>query len=288
MTDRHGELRGRVALVTGAGRGIGRAIAVALADAGAGVAVNDLTTDGLGETVTLLGDRVPVLPVAADVADRAAVERMIGHVERVLGPVDLLVNNAGIARPFGPLAVVDPTEWWRAIEIMLHGSFLCSHYALKEMLPRGRGRIVNVASNVGLWPWPNLSAYAVAKAALIRLTEQLSVECRERGIAAFAINPGAVRTAMTEEAATSPEAAALAPNVAQVFQRVFAASADVSAERTGRLVVRLATGSADALSGSFIDIMAGDDVDEMVEDAGRIGREELHRLRLRRYTQGAP
>ncbi len=286
MAEKFNDWRGQVALVTGAGRGIGQAIAVALADAGAAVAVNDLAANRLDETVARVGDRATVLPVAADVSDREAVERMIGHVEGTLGPVDLLVNNAGIARPFGPLASVDPEEWWRALEIMLHGTFLCTHYVLQSMLPRGRGRIVTVASGAGLHPWPNLSAYAVAKAALIRLTEQVAVETQDHGIAAFAINPGAVRTAMTEEAA-SPEMAALAPNAAASFRRIFAAGTDMPAERPGRLVVQLAGGGADALSGSFIDIGRGDEVDEMIAEAEQIRREDLYRLRLRRPMRDA-
>lgn len=258
-----------------------------MADAGAAVAVNDVTVDRLDETVARIGDRATVLPAAADVSDRAAVERMIGYVEGTLGPIDLLVNNVGIARPFGPLASVDPEEWWRTLEVMLRGSFLCTRYALQSMLPRGHGRIVNIASSAGFGPWPNLSAYAVAKAVLIRLTEQVAVETQDQGIAVFAISPGAVRTAMSEEAATSPEVAVLAPNAAASFQRVFAAGEDIPAERIGRLVVQLATGGADPLSGALIDIKAGDDVDEMVAEAEQIRREDFYRLRLRRPLRGA-
>lgn len=229
----------------------------------------------------------PLLPVAADVSDREAVERMIGHIEGTLGPVDLLVNNADIARPFGLLASVDPEEWWHTLEVILRGSFLCTRYVLQSMLPRGRGRIVNIASSAGFGPWPNLSAYAVAKAALIRLTEQIAVETQDQGIAVFAISPGAVRTAMSEEAATSGEVAALAPNAAASFQRIFAAGEDVPVECIGRLVVQLATGGADPFSGALIDIKAGDDVDEMVAEAERIRREDFYRLRLRRPLRGA-
>lgn len=195
------------ALVTGAARGIGQAIAIALADAGYRVGVNDLSVDSLAQTMERLGDQAT--PLEGDVADRQAVEAMFRTVAEELGPLDVLVNNAGVGRPFGPIASVNPDEWWRSLEIMVRGTFLCSRAALEVMLPRRSGRMVNVASNNGLFPVPNLSAYTVAKTAIIRLTEQIAVETRDAGIAVFAINPGPVRTAMTEDVANSPDAATL-------------------------------------------------------------------------------
>lgn len=271
------------ALVTGAARGIGQAIAIALADAGYHVGVNDLSVDRLAQTMERLGDRAT--PVAGDIADRQAIEAMFRTVAQEMGPLDVLVNNAGIGRPFGPVASVDPDEWWRSVEIMVRGTFLCSYAALDVMLPRRSGRMVNVASNAGLVPIPNLSANTVAKTAIIRLTEQIAVETRDAKIAVFAINPGPVRTPMTEEAVNSPDVATLAPNISANFRQLFEAGGDVSPRRAADLVVRLAGGEADALSGAFIDIQAGDDLEVMIGAAETIEREELHRLRLQRYTK---
>src|SRR5262245_11836793 len=185
------DLSGQVALVTGGGRGIGRAIATALAEAGAAVAVLARSIDQLAETVghvTRSGGRAVACP--ADVTDRAAVEAAVADVESRLGPIDLLVNNAGIGGPVGPLAETDPDDWWRCVEVNLRGPLLCTRALLPGMLARARGRVVNVASGAGTRAIPHLSAYVASKAALIRLTENLDAEVRASGVRVFAIQPG--------------------------------------------------------------------------------------------------
>ena len=121
------ELTGHVAIVTGAGRGIGRAIALELASAGASVGVVARSEDQIAETVEDIaqaGGRAVALP--ADVSAPESVGRMIRGVERALGPVDLLVNNAGVAGPIGPIAETDPGEWWRCQDVNLRGPMLCT------------------------------------------------------------------------------------------------------------------------------------------------------------------
>src|SRR5208337_271474 len=118
-------------IVTGAGRGLGRASALALARAGARVGVAARSGEQLAETVR--GVRAAggeALAVVADVSDAASVERMAREVERTLGPVDLLVNNAGTAGPLGPMWEADPGDWWHSIEVNLRGPYLCSHALL--------------------------------------------------------------------------------------------------------------------------------------------------------------
>jgi NAD(P)-dependent dehydrogenase (short-subunit alcohol dehydrogenase family) len=273
----HIDLAGQVAIVTGGGRGIGRAMVLALARAGAAVAVVARTADQLAETVALVeGAGGWAIAYPADVTDRIAIERIVAQVEEQLGPVDLLVNNAGVPAPIGPLWENDPDAWWRCVEINLRGPFLCSRAVLPGMVARRSGRIVTTASGSGLGPSPYASAYAAAKCAAIRFSESLAAEVAGHGICAFSIHPGVVRTAMTV-----PFAGSLDDETwfGGFFRKTLAAGRDVPPERTANLVVFLASGRADALSGCYISVT--DDVADMVRRAQEIRQDALHTLRLR-------
>jgi NAD(P)-dependent dehydrogenase (short-subunit alcohol dehydrogenase family) len=269
------DLSGQVALVTGGGRGIGRAIAAALARAGASVAVLARSAAQLDEVVsdiTRTGGRAFACP--ADVTDRTAVESAVAAVGQTLGPIDLLVNNAGIGEPVGPLAEADPDEWWRCLAVNLRGPLLCSRAVLPGMLARGSGRIVNVASGAGTRAIPNLSAYVTSKAALIRLTENIAAEVRGAGVRVFAVQPGTVRTAMTEALLHSEGARRLLP----WFPTIFEQGQDVSPEQAGRLVMLLASGEADAFSGRFL--AAEWDVEALVRRGEELAGTDALTLRL--------
>ena len=271
------DLSDQVAIVTGGGRGIGRAIALALAKAGAAVAVVARSTDQLAQTVALVeraGGRA--IAVTADVTDQQATEQMAREVEQQFGLVDLLVNNAGAPTPFGPLWETDPNEWWRCIDVNLRGPFLCSRAVLPGMVARRRGRIITTASSAGLGPWPYVTAYAIGKCAAICFSENLAAETKEHGISVFSIHPGFVRTGMVEAKAGSPEDEKW---LAGFFRKSLAAGYDVPPERAANLVVLLASGQADALSGCYIEV--GDDVAGMVLRAEEVQRDELYTLRLR-------
>jgi NAD(P)-dependent dehydrogenase (short-subunit alcohol dehydrogenase family) len=275
MTQDQIDLCGQVALVTGGGRGIGRAIAVALARAGAKVAVLARSPEQLAGTaagITAAGGRAVALP--ADVTDQAAVEAAVAEAERQLGPVDLLVNNAGVGGPVGPLAESDPDAWWRCVEVNLRGPLLCSRAVLPGMVARRRGRIVNVASGAGTRAIPHLSAYVASKSALIRLTENLAAEVREADVSVFAIQPGTVRTTMAEAVLMSAEGRRWLPWVAELFER----GQDVPPERAGELVVLLASGRADGLSGRFLAVEW--DVGALVRRAGEVAGTDALTLRL--------
>lgn len=146
-----------------------------------------------------------VIMVGAEVSDPEAVMRMVRESEQALGPIELLVNNAGVPGPIGPIAETDPGDWWRCQEVNLRGPMLCSSAVLPGMISRRRGRIVNIASGAGTTAIPYLSAYVVSKTALIRLTEILAADVAEFGVRAFAIEPGTVRTDMAEFALESSE-----------------------------------------------------------------------------------
>lgn len=271
------DLSGQVAWVTGGGRGLGRAYAEALAAAGATVAVTARTADQLDETVeriTSRGGRARA--VRGDVTDEDAVAQAAHHVTASLGPVELLVNNAGVGFPIGPLWEVDPDDWWRCVTVNLRGPFLCARAVLPTMVARKRGRIVNVSSGAGIKAIPYLSGYVTSKAALIRLTEVLAGETRGLGITVFAIEPGTVLTAMAAQVLRSAEGQRWMP----WFRDIFEQGRDVSPECSAQLVVLLASGMADQLTGRFIS--GGDDLSALVRQANEIEAADLHTLRLRR------
>jgi NAD(P)-dependent dehydrogenase (short-subunit alcohol dehydrogenase family) len=199
---------------------------------------------------------------------------MVHEVEAALGPVDLLVNNAGSPGPLGPLAEADPDEWWRCLEVNLRGPLLCSRAVLPGMIARRSGRIVNVASGAGTVAIPHLAAYVVSKAALIRLTEVLALEVAGHGIKVFAIEPGTVRTAMAEYALDSEAGKKWMPWFRDIFER----GEDVPPDRAARLVTLLASGRVDALSGRFFTVH--DDLLGLLERVEAEGLGQTWTLRL--------
>lgn len=200
MTDRFG-LEGRVALVTGAARGLGHAIAVALAEAGADVAVGlrDLSSDGgIVAAVERLGRRA--LPLQMDVSRLDEVEAAVRQCVEELGSVDLLVNNAGIAPGDIPAEEVSLADFERTVDVNLRGTFFACQAAFRPMRERGFGRIVNLSSQAGLVALPGESVYCLTKAGISHLTRCLAVEWGRHGIAVNAVAPTFVRTPGTEEA----------------------------------------------------------------------------------------
>jgi 3-oxoacyl-[acyl-carrier protein] reductase len=192
-------LKGRVALVTGAGRGIGKAIGLRLAGAGAAVAVNDLkleyTTQAI-EEITALG--VPALAVPADVSSSAEVNAMVEAVIAKFGRLDILVNNAGIASDQILMRLTDE-QWDRVINIDLKSVFLCSRAAVRHMLKAKWGRIISLASVVGLVGNYGQSNYAAAKAGITGFTRSLAREVGTRSITVNALAPGFIETDMTKQ-----------------------------------------------------------------------------------------
>jgi NAD(P)-dependent dehydrogenase (short-subunit alcohol dehydrogenase family) len=278
-------LDGQVVLVTGAGRGIGRAIALGLSGAGASVAVCARSQDEVARTTADIAERNGhALAVRADVSDRHNVEHMVALVQAEMGPVDLLVNNAGRSGRYQALAASDPDDWWRTMEVNVRGPLYCSCAVLPGMLARGHGRIVNVSSHAGFAAWPMMSDYAVSKLALLRLTENLAAETKGQGVHVFAVVPGVVRTAMTEDALTCGE-----PSIEQFFQWAFDSGLDAPAGATAELVAYLASGAADALSGRYVSAakglagLPGDhaDVHDMVAAAADIQERDLYVVRQR-------
>jgi len=195
----HTGLEGKVALVTGAGQGIGKAIACFLASRGMRMGVNDVQAD-LAETVALGLCREGHRAVAADVTRSAQVEAMMERVEAELGPLWLLVNNAGIYFS-GPTAEMSEEAWDKAFAVDAKGVFLCSQAAIRRMIPRHGGRIVNLASIAGIIVRTNQIGYCAAKAAVVHFSRCLAVEMAPYGITVNCLCPGMTRTEMLEQGA---------------------------------------------------------------------------------------
>src|SRR3954463_14216084 len=181
----------RLAVVTGAGSGIGRACALALGKRGFALGVIDLDEGSARETAS----QIPgAKAYRADVSNAAEVEVAVGAAVADLGPLDVLVNNAGILDGYFNVDEMDQAVWRKVIDVDLTSVFLMSKRALREMLPRGRGRIVNMASVAGLNGTGGGAAYIAAKHGVVGLTRQMAVSYAARGIAINCVCPGAVQT----------------------------------------------------------------------------------------------
>ncbi|HEV7715595.1 MAG TPA: SDR family NAD(P)-dependent oxidoreductase [Steroidobacteraceae bacterium] len=263
------ELAGHVALITGGGRGFGKAIAMAFAAQGAAVTVTARSTNQIDGTVAEIkaaGGKAFAVP--GDVTHRKDVERVVAAAQKHFGPATLLVNNAGIDRPFGPIGIVDPDEWWASHAIHVRGPLLYMSGVLPEMIKARAGRIINVASLGGTRVEPNLSSYCVGKATEIRLTEQVAAEVKPHGISAFAIEPGTVFTAMAEHTINDPQAQRWMPGMIEVLKKIKEQSDPaVGLARCARMCISLASGKYDALSGRYL--TPDDDFDALARDVNK-------------------
>jgi NAD(P)-dependent dehydrogenase (short-subunit alcohol dehydrogenase family) len=250
------ELTEQIALVTGGGRGIGADIARELAAAGARVAVAARTREQVDDVANEIGG----LALELDVTDRAAVERAVAETERELGPLTLLVANAGIGGPKGATWEVEPADWWRVQEVNVLGVHLSCRAVIPGMLARGQGRIVITGSGAAYLPGSSNTAYTASKAAVCRYGETLANELADR-IPVFFFSPGLVQTEMTSGFGddlpwTPPELAPL-------------------------LVRTLASGRADALAGRYIHA-EHDDIEDLIRRADEIREQDLNAIRLQR------
>ena len=193
-----GALAGKVAVITGAGRGIGRAIALGWAQAGAAVVCSARSANEIDETAALITAAGGTASACvADVLDYAAMVTLFQHAADRHGGVDIVLGNAGVAGPSATLARSDPADWARTIQINVIGAYHTAHAAIPHLRARGAGKIIFMGSGTRGGAAPGLSAYAASKNALWKMTQVLGVELQKHNISVNELIPGPVRTAMT-------------------------------------------------------------------------------------------
>jgi 3-oxoacyl-[acyl-carrier protein] reductase len=239
------DLTGKNALVTGATGGIGWAIAEALHSKGAQVAISGTRAERLAELAAKLGSRVSVLP--CDLRDRAAVAKLAEQAETALGQVDILVNNAGITHDNLFMRMKDE-EWDDVIAVNLTSVFVLTRGALRGMMRRRAGRIVNIASISGVLGNPGQGNYAASKAGLVGMTKSLAREVSSRGITANCIAPGFISTPMTN---------ALTPKQVEAIAAAIPAAKFGKPEDVAAVVVFLASDEAGYVTGETVHVNGG-------------------------------
>ncbi|MEO8483486.1 MAG: 3-oxoacyl-ACP reductase FabG [Acidobacteriota bacterium] len=246
--DLYRPLANRVAVVTGGSRGIGRAIARDLAAAGARVAVCYRRREAEAQAlVEELGGAPAALAMQCDVSNEAEVNGFMAHVASVLGPVDVLVNNAGIARD-GVLLFMDSARWNDVLATNLGGPFLCTRAVVRGMMVRRWGRIINVASASADTALPGQANYAASKAGVVGLTRALARELAPHGVLVNAVAPGLIETEMLE---------GLKPAVREKLLQGVALQRVGQPEEVARVVTFLASDAASYITGQTIAIDGG-------------------------------
>ncbi|MBD9375717.1 SDR family oxidoreductase [Rhizobium sp. ARZ01] len=192
-------MKGRSAIVTGAGRGLGLVIAQRLLERGARVAIWDVDGEAAREAAEQLSDIGSTHACGVDVTSPSEVAAALASTRKMLGEISILVCNAAVPGPNKPVWKIDAQEWERVMTVNVTGALLCCQAVIPEMIARGYGRIVNIASVAGKEPGPQIAAYAASKAALISLTKTMGRELATTGITANCVAPGAIRTRIFDD-----------------------------------------------------------------------------------------
>ncbi|HET7263548.1 MAG TPA: SDR family oxidoreductase [bacterium] len=244
-------LKGKVAIVTGAGRGIGEAVAGAFAREGArSILVARTASEVVAAADAVRASGAAASAVPADVSDPAAADRIVQAAIETYGRVDILVNAAGVYGPIGPVWEADPREWVRAIEVNLFGTMYLSRAAAPHMIRQREGKIVNFSGGGATAPLPYFSAYAVSKSAVVRFTETLAEEVRSFNIQVNAIAPGAVDTRLQDAVlAAGDRAGPLFERIRRLRERQ---EGGVPRDLPASLAVFLASPASNGLTGKLI------------------------------------
>ena len=271
------KLSNKIAIITGAGRGIGRAIAIAFAKEGAKVSLVARTVSELEETAQLIeeyGSQSIVIPT--DVTEPGSVTAMVQETISRYGRVDILVNNAGVSGPIGPLQDNRIDDWIKTIQVNVIGPYLCCKSVVPLMTNQGGGKIINLAGAGANNAWANLSAYCTSKAGVVRMTEVLALELENKNIQVNALGPGSIHTRMWEELRNGAEAAN-ATEIQEIGDRVLSGGG-ASMEKPAELAVFLASDDSGELSGRLISAVA-DDYNDIASKIPEIMQSEALTLR---------
>lgn len=243
--------KSKVAIVTGAGRGIGEATALAFAREGARLVIASRTETELAQvsrSVAQMGGEA--VAVVADVTDPANVEKLTKAAIDNYGDIDILVNAAGVYGPIGVMWEVDPDKWLQALHINLYGTFLCCRAVLPRMVEKRSGSIINFSGGGATAPLPRFSAYGVSKAAVVRLTETLAEEVKQYGVRVNAIAPGAVDTRLQDEVLAAGDRAGRLLEQIRALRE--SGKGGVPRELPAELAVFLASAESAGISGKLI------------------------------------
>ena len=256
-------------------------MAVALAEAGVSVGLLARSGAELAGTVRLIEATGGTAAAAtADVTDPVAMASAVAHLQRQLGPIDLLVNNAGIVGPIGPLWEVDAEAWWATLDVNLRGVLLCTQLVLRTMVKRNRGRIINMTSQAGTHRWPLVSGYSVSKAAVTKLTENLAHETRRHGIGVFSVHPGLLPIGMSETVAATTPTTAYDAQIQCWTMTELDEGRGAEPDDAIALILRVAAGDADGLSGRHLSVH--DDLDALLARLPEIRDHDLYVMRPER------
>ena len=250
-------LENRVALITGGGRGIGRAIALAYAKEGAKLVLTARTGDELEESARAIREIGGVATVLqADVTSQAEVAKLVEQTLEQYSTIDILVNNAGMAGPIGALQDNDVSDWIRTIQVNLIGTYLCCRSVLPTMLKQDRGKIINLSGSGSTSAPYHLSAYGSSKAAVIRLTEILSLELAHTNVQVNALGPGSINTRMWEQIRDG--AGAVGDTELYELGKRVTSGGGASIENAAELAVWLASDASARLGGRLIHAVTDD------------------------------
>lgn len=247
-----GMLKNRVAIITGASRGIGLEIACRFASEGCRLSLVARSGSELKKVEALLGKKyqTEVATFVCDVSDEATVQRVVQNTEEKFGQIDILINNAGVLGPVGPLMDICAKDWSQTINVNLTGTFLCIKAVLPVMQRQKFGRVINFSGGGALLPSPYFDAYSVTKAGVVRLTENLALELKGTGITVIAIAPGGVNTQMFDDMMAAGK-----EKVGEAVWNAFVARKEKGGdpiEQPVELALFLATGPTDMLNGRVI------------------------------------
>lgn len=264
-----------VVIVTGAARGLGKEIAAAYAAAGSKVALTDVLADQLAATAEQLrAAGLQVLAVPCDITSPEQVEAMARQVQQQLGTPEVLINSAGSLTALGPIWEVDQARWRRDVNVNLCGTFLVCKYVVAQMIAEKRGYVITLVGAGVDKPHLYTTAYDSSKAGVVRLMEAISAEAGEFGIKAFTLDPGPVRTAMTENILNSPEGKRWRPK----FKDIFTEGRDAPPSLAVDWCLALTSGQADELSGRWFS--AREDFDQTMARSEDILSGDRQVLRL--------